>query len=267
MKIVFCNGQPKSGSTFLFELVKRLVPHLDLRSIGDELGRALESDDEARGILYRESGRYTGFVDGSIADASRTLARLPLPKDSRLILKMHDPKPAPAPFLPGRNLVVTTFRDPLDVMVALYDQAELERLRPDGMIRPAFLVKQSYAKSLSSTKEFLTGLTRYFSPHNRYLEYPTFIRPQPQDAVKLAEMLGVDATQVVEAAARLDQDIRAGMVHAEFNRGETGRGRRIIEELIRNGIVPRRLVEQAVKRHSELVELVVRHRCGVVANQ
>jgi hypothetical protein len=267
MKIVFCNGQPKSGSTFLFELVKRLLPHLDLRSIGDELGRALESDDEASGILYREAGSYTGFVEGSIAGAARIFSKLPLPNDRHLVVKTHDPKPAPAPFLPGSNLVVTTFRDPLDVMVALYEQNHIELSRPAFTIRPAFLVNQGYAKALASTEKFLTGMTRYFTPHNLYLEYPSFIRPSPQEAAEIAEMLGVDATQVVDAAAGLDRDIRAGMVNAEFNRGETGRGRQVIEDLVRNGTLSRRLVQKAVRRYGDLVGLVVRHRCGVVANQ
>ncbi len=267
MKIIFCNGQPKSGSTFFFELVKRLVTHLDLRSLDDKIGRTLESDNEARGILHRDSSGYSGFVKGNAAGAARILAKMPLPKDSRLVLKIHDPKPPPAIFLPGENLVVTTFRDPLDVMMALYDRTLLERSHPSDVVRSAFLLNDTYEKALARTEKFLTGMTRYFTPHNRYLEYPSFIRPLPKDAAEIAGMLGVDATQVVDAAAELDRDIRGGLVKAEFNRGETGRGRQVIDELVRNGTISRKLVLKAVKRHNELTDLVIRHGCGVVARR
>ncbi len=244
-----------------------MLPHLDLRSISDELRQTIESDDEARGILHRENGSYTGFVSDSVTGAARILAKLPLPKDSRLVLKTHDPKPAPAFFLPGENMVVTTFRDPLDVMVALYDQTQLELRRPSGTIRPAFLLNNTYEKALAKTEKFLTGMTRYFTPYNRYVEYPSFIRPLPQDAAEIARILGVDATKVLDTAVELDRDIRRGMVNAEFNRGETGRGRQLIDELVRNGNISRRLVLKAIKRYNELAELVIRHGCGVVARR
>jgi hypothetical protein len=62
MRIVFCNGQPKSGSTFCFELVKQLVSHRALRSDDAELREALVGNDAAQRILYVQDGDYTGYV-------------------------------------------------------------------------------------------------------------------------------------------------------------------------------------------------------------
>lgn len=67
MKIVFCNGQPKSGSTFCFELVKRLVSHRVLRVADPEIRAAVADHDEAHKILSVHGGEYTGYVQGSIA--------------------------------------------------------------------------------------------------------------------------------------------------------------------------------------------------------
>lgn len=266
MKFIFCNGQPKSGSTFFFRLVKRLLPHEKLLTTNERLRLALEGNDAARRILYRELGEYTGFVDGSIAGAARAFAKLSMPIDTRLIVKVHDPAPTSAPVLPGENMIITTFRDPLDVMMALVDQAVRERSRPAGTVRPAFLTSFSYDKALKQTVQFLDQFVRSFSPHNWYLEYPSFIRPSPDQAAMLAAILGVDAQSIITTATKLDRDIRAGAVDAEFNRGEEGRGREIIDELVRNGSVSPGIVQRAVARHRELVDLVVRHRRGLTAS-
>ena len=263
MKIVFCNGQPKSGSTFFFNLVKRLMPCEELLTTNERLRLALASNDAAHRILYRELGEYTGFVDGSIAGAARAFAKLSLPIESRLIVKMHDPDPVPALQLPGEHMIITTFRDPLDVMMALFDQADRERFRPAGTLRPAFMARVGYAKALEQTEKFVARLVRSFSPHNWYLEYPSFIHPSPDQADTLAAILGVDAQNILTTAAKLDRDIRAGAVSAEFNRGEAGRGRQIIDELVWSGSVSRRLVQRAISRHRELVELVSKHRRGL----
>jgi|GEM_PF-6254497 len=266
MKIIFCNGQLKSGSTFLFQLVKLLLPHEKILSTNERLGFTLEGNEAVQRILYRELGEYTGFVDGSISGAARAFTKLSMPIDIRLIVKVHDPRPAPTPQLPGDNMIITTFRDPLDVMMALVDQADRERLRPTGTQRPFFLARVSYAKALEQTEEFLDQLVRSFSPQNWYLEYPSFIRPSPNQAATLAAILGVDAQSIMETAAQLDRDIRAGAVDAEFNRGEAGRGREIIDDMMRNGSVSHRLVQRAISRHRKLVDLVVRHRRGVTAH-
>lgn len=264
MKIVFCNGQPKSGSTFCFELVKRLMIHEDLQTRNGPLHEALAGHNEAQGILYRELGEYTGFVNGPIRNAARVFAQLSPPIDGRLILKVHDAEPAPAPHLPGNNMIITTFRDPLDAMVALRDQLDRERLRPAESIRPAFLANDTYAKALARTENFMSRLVKSFSPHNIYLEYPCFIRPSDEQVGPLAAIFGVEGTNYREAAAILNLDSRAGRVDTEFNRGEEGRGRQIIDELVRNGSVSRRLVQRAVSRHRELVHLVLRHGRGLV---
>lgn len=264
MKIIFCNGQPKSGSTFCFELMKRLVVHEDIQTMNEPLYQALAINDEAQRILYRELGEYTGFVNGSILSAARVFAKLPLPIDGRLILKVHDAEPAPAPLLPGDNRIITTFRDPLDVMVALRDQLDRERMRPAELMRPAFLANDTYAKALARTENFMSRLVKSFSPHNAYLEYPCFIRPSDEQVGPLAALFGVGKDNYLETAKRLNLDSRAGRVDTEFNRGEEGRGRQIIDDLVRNGSVPRRLVQQAVSWHRKLVHLVLHHRSGHV---
>jgi len=266
MRIFFCNGQPKSGSTFCFQLVRQLVPHRELRADDAELRNALVGNDAAQRILYTQSGDYTGYVRGSIANAAMALARLPLPPDTQLVVKTHDASPVPAPLLPVPAVVLTTFRDPFDVMVALRDQVERELARPVGQRRPGFLTNDTYEKALTKSGQFAARLHGSFSPSNWYCEYPAFIRPSPENVAWLSAMLGVDEASVSVAAGRLDQQIRAGDVHCEFNRGEPGRGRQIITELVRTGQVPQALAQDAAMYHRELVSLVARHRNGILAH-
>jgi hypothetical protein len=267
MKLIFCNGQPKSGSTFFFSLVNQLVPHVELRTTNEALRDALAGNEAARKILYLQNGEYTGYVNGGISRAAHAFATLPLPGDARLVVKTHDPEPAAAALMPPGTTIITTFRDPLDVMMALRDQADRERLRPAGTVRPGFLANATHARALASAAEFTARLLRSFSPSNWYLEYPAFVRPLPDQAAMLAAMLGVDERRITETVASLDHDIRSGRVIAEFNRGEAGRGRQIIDELVRNGSVPLGLAQQAVAWHRELVGLVARHRQGIIARQ
>jgi hypothetical protein len=104
-----------------------------------------------------------------------------------------------------------------------------------------------------------------FSPSNWYCEYPAFIRPSPENLTRLAVVLGVDEARVSATVERLDRQIRAGAVYGEFNRGEVGRGRRIIDELVRTGQVPLALANDAARHYRELVGLVARHQSGIVA--
>ena len=265
MKIIFCNGQPKSGSTFCFELVKELVPHRALRADDAELRNALIGNEAAQRILYMQDGDYTGYVRGSIATAATVLATLPLPPDTQLVVKTHDASPVAAPLLPVPAIVLTTFRDPFDVMVALRDQVDRELAQPAGRRRPGFLTNDDYEKALTTAAQFTARLHASFSPSNLYYEYPAFIRPSPENVARLAVVLGVDEALVSAAVERLDRQIRAGEVHGEFNRGEAGRGRRMIDELVSTGQVPMALANAAAMDHRELVGLVTRHQSGIVA--
>ena len=265
MRIVFCNGQPKSGSTFCFELVKQLVPHRALRADDAELREALVGNDAAQRILYVQDGDYTGYVRGSIATAATVLAMLPLPADTQLVVKTHDASPAAAPLLPVPAVVLTTFRDPFDVMAALRDQVDRELASPAGRRRPGFLTNDTYEKGLTTAADFVARLHGSVSPSNWYCEYPAFIRPSPENVARLSAVLGVDEASVSAAVGRLDRQIRAGEVDGEFNRGETGRGRRVIDELVRTGQVPLALASAAAMHHRELVGLVARHQSGIVA--
>lgn len=82
MKIFFCNGQPKSGSTFCFELVKQLVPHLEMRTTSPIFQDAVGGNDAAQRIIYQSRGEYTGYVHGAIVTAARVFGALPLPVDA-----------------------------------------------------------------------------------------------------------------------------------------------------------------------------------------
>jgi hypothetical protein len=265
MRIVFCNGQPKSGSTFCFELVKQLVSHRALRSDDAELREALVGNDAAQRILYVQDGDYTGYVRGSIATAATVLAMLPLPADTQLVVKTHDASPAAAPLLPVPAVVLTTFRDPFDVMAALRDQVDRELAHPVSRRRPVFLTNDTYEKALTTAAEFVARLHGSFSPSNWYCEYPAFIRPSSENLARLSVVLGVDEASVSAAVGRLDRQIRAGEVYGEFNRGEVGRGRRVINELVRTGQVPLALANDADRHYRELVGLVARHQSGIVA--
>lgn len=267
MKIVFCNGQPKSGSTFCFELVKRLVPHRVLQATDPEIRAAVAGCEQASRILYMSGGEYTGYVRGSIARASRTLAELALPADTVLVVKTHDASPVAASLLPVPAVVITTFRDPIDVMVALRDQCERERLKPGADQRPGFLRHDNYGTALAHASQFTAGLVASFTSANWYLEYPAFIRPSTDGVACLASLLETDAARVSDVMEQIDHDIRAGKTDGEFNRGEVGRGRGIIEELVRTGQVPLILARAAVEAHHELVRRVEEHGCGITASR
>lgn len=263
MKIFFCNGQPKSGSTFCFNLVKHLVPHLEMRTTSPIFQEAVSGNDEALRIIYQSHGEYTNYVHGSIATAASVFGDLPLPVDVQLIVKMHDATPAAAPTLGVPAVVLTTFRDPFDVMVALMDQVEREQAKPTDQVRPWFLVNDDPVKALTKAARFTAQLLASFTPSNWYLEYPAFIRPSPVDVTCLAAMLGVDEARVADAVQRLDRKVRAGAVYAEFNQGEPGRGRHVVEALVRSGRVPSALARDALACHRELVARIVQHGSGI----
>lgn len=263
MKIFFCNGQPKSGSTFCFELVKHLVPHLEMRTTSPIFQDAVGGNDAARRIMYQSRGEYTGYVHGSIANAARVFGDLSLPADAQLVVKTHDATPAAAPMLSVPAVVLTTFRDPFDVMVALMDQVERERARPADQVRPGFLVNDDPVKALTTAARFTAQLLASFTSSNWYLEYPAFIRPSPRDVTYFAAMLGVNEASVADAVQRLDREVRAGTVYAEFNRGEPGRGRHVVDALVRSGRVPSTLASHAIACHRELVARIEQHGSGI----
>jgi hypothetical protein len=265
MRIFFCNGQPKSGSTFCFQLVRQLVPHRALRVDDPELSEAIKGNEAAQRILHRTAGDYTGYVSGSIDEAAHVLASLSLPADTVLVVKTHDATPIAAPLLPAPAVVVTTFRDPIDVMVALKDQNDREKLRPASDIRPGFLKYDEYAKALVSASLFTARLLTSFSSSNWYIEYPAFIRPSPVGLARMAALLGADEVRIAAAVERLDLEVREGKTLGEFNRGEVGRGRRIIEELVRSGQVSGTLAQDGMIGHRELVRRVEHHKNGLTA--
>lgn len=78
-------------------------------------------------------------------------------------------------------------------------------------------------------------------------------------------MLGVDEARAAEAVQRLDREVRAGTVYAEFNRGEPGRGRHVVDALVRSGRVPSTLACDALACHCELVARIVQHGSGITA--
>lgn len=263
MKIFFCNGQPKSGSTFCFELVKHLVPHVEMRTTSPIFQDAVGGNEAAQRIMYQSCGEYTGYVYGSIAAAARAFGALPLPVDAQLIVKTHDATPAAAPTLSIPAVVLTTFRDPFDVLVALMDQVERERARPADQVRPGFLMNDDPLRALTIAARFTAQLLASFMPSNWYLEYPAFIRPSPADVTCLAAMLGVNEVSVADAVQRLDREVRAGTVYAEFNRGEPGRGRHVVDSLVRSGRVPAALARDALACHRELVARIEQHGAGI----
>lgn len=263
MRLIVCNGQPKSGSTFFFVLAKRLVSHRECSADDPIVAAARAASPALDRIVHHSDGHFTGYLHGTIAQAAAALTTIPLTSAEALIVKMHDKAPPPADALPIPTTIVTTFRDPADVMVALRDQSRREALRQPDEVRRTFLEMDDYASALGRAARFLEHLAASFSPANWYLEYPAFIRPSTAAMAAIGRALHVDPRAVETAAATLDQEIRGGNVWGEFNRGEVGRGRAIIADLVRDGVVAADLAQRGEAAYHGLVDAVRRHGCGI----
>lgn len=232
------DGQPKSGSTFLFRLVERLVqPTLtaeDLQSSASSSPMHVRPGETRAIPFVRDVKALAGELECNEAWKT-SLAR------HHAALKMHHGRWLSEEWGAGTVTHFFTYRNVLDAALALLDQGRRETERPANRQRPAFLALVDPQKALEQALAQFRQIVIPALSDDRIvsLPYPSFISGETASFVPIARATGLPAERVRETAAGLDQAVRQGDIRAEFGTGVPGRGKAQADQF------PGELVEEA----------------------
>lgn len=200
-------GQPKSGSTFVTQLVSRVI----------DLSSGIEADEVKRRYLPPPLQATFQKLDGAVLEEIRSC----IPDNVPYVIKTHrHPDPTVKALVEsGAVLACVSFRDPRDVALSLLDAGT--RVRAAGENRPAFTAIRDLDDTLPQVRFGLRNLKQWLD-----LKRPLFI---PFDLIRTAPE--AIAAQVIDQLAATSVD-PASVVRPfvedktriiEFNKGVAGR--------------------------------------------
>jgi hypothetical protein len=229
--LVLCDGMPKSGSTFLYQVCKKLAKCRGVDSLISCLG-----NDQ---YLHKIPGTntYSGFSTQPLdliqswndyASPLNTVAQ------GNFCIKIHllNETCGDGPLKPsiiGHQLAwVVSARDPYDVAQALVDQSQRELQKPPKMQRIGFTRLSESSRALRFAVDGLKSLEKNLIPGISVFLYPEFIHGSSRvvQALRKSLSLGLDVSDanILSELQNVDIAIRSGDIWGEFNKGREGRG-------------------------------------------
>jgi hypothetical protein len=236
--LVLCDGVPKSGSTFLWQVCKRLAKDQGMESLRSILG----SDEH----FYIEPGNNTlsGFSNSQCDLIQAWLdaqAATPIQPDKNYCVKVHilnrlklEDTPIES-YLDSSVAWLVTVRDPFDVAQAIIDQAEKELQKPAELQRVGFARLSDPDKAMRTALHALQNLRHYHRPGIFIFPYPDFITGTDTVVANLRQALklgdSVSDSGIRAEIKAVDESIRSGKMWGEFNQGRSGRGEALREQV------------------------------------
>jgi hypothetical protein len=222
MKLIICDGLAKSGSTFFFQLIKRIVPTVEPSFL---------FDGKMPHYIHTHNGVETGFISDPmlfLQDLKKLEGRLP---NVDLVIKTHFLKDISCEINGLEIIHFITVRDPFDVALALYDQSKREKAQADAgnTFREGFMTLDTVDKALTSAIGFLRILSKADRRRICLLKYPEFVSMTGSSCDSISSILGVDKETLSSTAKLMDEMSRKGNVWTEFNQGIHGRGASAME--------------------------------------
>ena len=220
--LAICDGVAKSGSTFLFTLIKNILQH------AKQLDPHLNSKDFLDSIPANNQGLF--FPPASINDATALLITKKGTKSS--CIKTHLWQADIELCVP--HFIFCTARDPFDNALSLYEQFLKEKDNPS--LNQRFQECSSLSICLQSTIGYLKILLKRCknkSTSTSTYIYPEFISPSDsicEDIIVNLSLQGIiHPSQVIEIADNINNQSKQGNLWTEFNKGIAGRGREKID--------------------------------------
>ncbi|WP_420393070.1 hypothetical protein [Acuticoccus sp.] len=215
MPIVFAHGQPKSGSTFLFQVARRAASLQD--RLGErELRQALS---DALGEPWRD---FQQTVDRALIDRLR--ARIP-PRLTVVIKTHGDLDPALMPLLARQQVrAFTSVRDPRDTALSMVDTGQRDAAH--GKPRPYFKAMRTVTQpeTLNAQRWAVRRLGPIVgNPFVLTIPHEAIAAAQPRVVRLLLRHLGLER-QAREVNAHFASDPHGRIM--EYHRGEPLRFRR-----------------------------------------
>jgi hypothetical protein len=159
--IVLSHGMPKSASTFVFQLLKRI------------LNKSGYNFQDYRGEMSKE--RSSAFQRiSSIDDLEYYNSKIP--GDFPFLIKTHSEiSPDMQKYIvEQKHLVFATYRDPLDIAISLFDVGESERKRPQEQQRKFFT-------SILTIDDAIAALPSIVKKAERWLEQDGVVKISYRD--------------------------------------------------------------------------------------
>lgn len=222
MKLIICDGVVKSGSTFFFQLVQRVMHTIKPADV---------FDGKIPDYSYTNNGVENGFIWDPILlmqDLKKLEGRLP---NVNLVIKTHYLKEISCEIAELDVIHFITVRDPFDTALALYDQSKREKANADAgkPFRKGFKEIDTLDKALNNAMQFVRKVSIANSGKVHLLKYPEFVFMKDSCRDLVSSVLGVDKETLSNAAKRVDEMSRKGDVWTEFNQGIHGRGAMAME--------------------------------------
>ena len=238
--LAICDGAPKSGSAFLFTLIRNILLYTN----------RINAEMPEKTLLTSASIEYTGFYfpPSSINDATASL----LTKSGSFCVKTHSWDTRYEISLPYH--VFCSARDPFDNALSLYEQFLKEQ--ENSNIQKRFTNSNSLATCLSSTMKYMNKLLlRKKNSEMSVFIYPEFILPSDAICFNILDKLGlleeVNPASIREIAAEINRSSREGTQNSEFNKGIEGRGQEMISQF------PSELKHEAIKLFEEVQNIAI----------